>query len=183
MRGLSTKSPTSRACNSTPLVARGGWARHRTVRRSEEGVERHEDSQTPRSGTGSGSGRHHGLRGREAPRRRGGRRDRRGGGRGLVRAGSAADRAALTLCRLRRARAGELGGMGHGDEAVRDALGRQTPMPSSGLRAGRSRTSTNRASPRPWSNGTTSSRLTLRGRFTRSARADRDSRTRCRRGG
>jgi hypothetical protein len=36
--------------------------------------------------------------------------------------GNAADRAALTLCRLRRARAGELGGIRHGDEAVRDAL-------------------------------------------------------------
>ena len=41
--------------------------------------------------------------------------------------GSAADRAALTLCRLRRARAGELGGMGHGDEAVRDALRQANP--------------------------------------------------------
>ncbi len=36
--------------------------------------------------------------------------------------GGAADRAALTLCRLRRARAGELGGILHGDEAVRDSL-------------------------------------------------------------
>jgi hypothetical protein len=36
--------------------------------------------------------------------------------------GNAADRAALTLCRLRRARAGELGGIRHGDEAVREAL-------------------------------------------------------------
>ena len=41
--------------------------------------------------------------------------------------GGAADRAALTLCRLRRARAGELGGMGHGDEAVRDALRQANP--------------------------------------------------------
>lgn len=36
--------------------------------------------------------------------------------------GNAADRAALALCRLRRARAGEKGGPSHGDEAVRDAL-------------------------------------------------------------
>jgi hypothetical protein len=32
------------------------------------------------------------------------------------------DRAALTLCRLRRAKAGERGSPHHGDEAVRDAL-------------------------------------------------------------
>ena len=37
--------------------------------------------------------------------------------------GSEIDRAALALCRLRRARAGELGGHLHGDEAVRTALG------------------------------------------------------------
>jgi hypothetical protein len=37
--------------------------------------------------------------------------------------GSEIDHAALTLCRLRRARAGEKGGPGHGDEAVRLALG------------------------------------------------------------
>lgn len=36
--------------------------------------------------------------------------------------GNEADRAALTLCRLRRARAGERGGPSHGDEAVREAL-------------------------------------------------------------
>ena len=36
--------------------------------------------------------------------------------------GSAVDRAALTLCRLRRARAGLRGGPEHGDEAVRAAL-------------------------------------------------------------
>jgi hypothetical protein len=36
--------------------------------------------------------------------------------------GSAVDLAALTLCRLRRARAGEKGSPGHGDTAVRDAL-------------------------------------------------------------
>jgi hypothetical protein len=36
--------------------------------------------------------------------------------------GGAADRVALTLCRLRRARAGELGGIRHGDEAVRESL-------------------------------------------------------------
>jgi hypothetical protein len=41
--------------------------------------------------------------------------------------GGAADRAALTLCRLRRARAGELGGMEHGDEAVRDVLRQADP--------------------------------------------------------
>ena len=39
-------------------------------------------------------------------------------------AGSEVDRAALTLCRLRRARAGEKGGPHYGDEAVRQALGR-----------------------------------------------------------
>jgi hypothetical protein len=36
--------------------------------------------------------------------------------------GSDVDLAALTLCRLRRARAGEKGGPQHGDEAVRQAL-------------------------------------------------------------
>jgi hypothetical protein len=36
--------------------------------------------------------------------------------------GSDVDRAALTLCRLRRASAGRHGGPGHGDGAVRDAL-------------------------------------------------------------
>jgi len=36
--------------------------------------------------------------------------------------GSDVDLAALTLCRLRRARAGEKGGPNHGDEAVRQAL-------------------------------------------------------------
>ena len=36
--------------------------------------------------------------------------------------GSDVDRAALTLCRLRRASAGQRGGPGHGDAAVRDAL-------------------------------------------------------------
>jgi hypothetical protein len=38
------------------------------------------------------------------------------------RPGSDVDLAALTLCRLRRARAGEKGGPHHGDEAVRAAL-------------------------------------------------------------
>jgi hypothetical protein len=38
------------------------------------------------------------------------------------RPGGDADLAAFTLCRLRRARAGERGGPGHGDEAVRAAL-------------------------------------------------------------
>jgi hypothetical protein len=41
--------------------------------------------------------------------------------------GGAADRAALTLCRLRRARAGELGGPEAGDEAVRAALTAASP--------------------------------------------------------
>ena len=41
--------------------------------------------------------------------------------------GGDADRAALTLCRLRRARAGELGGSAHGDEAVRRVLGQASP--------------------------------------------------------
>lgn len=41
--------------------------------------------------------------------------------------GGRADRAALTLCRLRRARAGELGGSEQGDEAVRRALGQASP--------------------------------------------------------
>jgi hypothetical protein len=39
------------------------------------------------------------------------------------RPGSDVDLAAYVLCRLRRARAGELGGPLHGDEAVRAALG------------------------------------------------------------
>ena len=39
------------------------------------------------------------------------------------RGGSDIDRAALTLCRLRRARAGEKGDSRYGDEAVRAALG------------------------------------------------------------
>ncbi|MGH3134300.1 MAG: hypothetical protein ACRDNY_11270 [Gaiellaceae bacterium] len=38
------------------------------------------------------------------------------------RAGSDIDRAAFTLCRLRRARGGEKGGPQHGDEAVRLVL-------------------------------------------------------------
>jgi hypothetical protein len=41
--------------------------------------------------------------------------------------GSDVDLAALTLCRLRRARAGEKGGPSHGDEAVREALARARP--------------------------------------------------------
>jgi hypothetical protein len=41
--------------------------------------------------------------------------------------GNAVDRAALTLCRLRRARAGEKGSPGHGDTAVREALHEATP--------------------------------------------------------
>src|SRR5688572_18240883 len=41
--------------------------------------------------------------------------------------GGEADLAALTLCRLRRARAGERGGLRHGDEAVRDALSQASP--------------------------------------------------------
>jgi len=41
--------------------------------------------------------------------------------------GGLADRAALTLCRLRRARAGELGSPEHGDEAVRRVLGQASP--------------------------------------------------------
>lgn len=41
--------------------------------------------------------------------------------------GNDADLAALTLCRLRRARAGERGAMQHGDEAVRIALGEASP--------------------------------------------------------
>ena len=43
--------------------------------------------------------------------------------------GSDVDRAALTLCRLRRARAGEKGGPQFGDEAVRLALA-QTASPA-----------------------------------------------------
>jgi hypothetical protein len=38
-----------------------------------------------------------------------------------------ADLAALALCRLRRARAGERSGAAHGDEAVRQALARANP--------------------------------------------------------
>ena len=41
--------------------------------------------------------------------------------------GNEADRAALALCRLRRARSGERGGPQHGDEAVRAALERASP--------------------------------------------------------
>lgn len=41
--------------------------------------------------------------------------------------GGGADRAALTLCRLRRARAGERGTTQHGDEAVRDSLRQANP--------------------------------------------------------
>jgi hypothetical protein len=43
------------------------------------------------------------------------------------RAGTDIDRAALTLCRLRRARGGEKGSPQHGDEAVRLALGSVSP--------------------------------------------------------
>ena len=41
--------------------------------------------------------------------------------------GNQADRAALTLCRLRRAKAGERGGPQHGDAAVREALSEVSP--------------------------------------------------------
>lgn len=41
--------------------------------------------------------------------------------------GSEVDHAALTLCRLRRARAGEKGSPQHGDEAVRIVLHEATP--------------------------------------------------------
>jgi hypothetical protein len=41
--------------------------------------------------------------------------------------GNEADRAALALCRLRRARSGERGGPQHGDDAVRAALERASP--------------------------------------------------------
>lgn len=41
--------------------------------------------------------------------------------------GSEADLAALTLCRLRRARAGEKGSQRVGDESVRDVLGQASP--------------------------------------------------------
>ena len=41
--------------------------------------------------------------------------------------GSAVDRAAFVLCRLRRARAGLHGGPEHGDEAVRAALAEASP--------------------------------------------------------
>jgi hypothetical protein len=43
------------------------------------------------------------------------------------RPGNEADLAALTLCRLRRARAGERGRPQHGDEAVRAALAQASP--------------------------------------------------------
>jgi hypothetical protein len=43
------------------------------------------------------------------------------------RPGNEADIAALVLCRLRRARAGERGGPEHGDEAVRAALAQADP--------------------------------------------------------
>ena len=41
--------------------------------------------------------------------------------------GNDVDRAALTLCRLRRAVAGRGGGPQHGDEAVRNVLAQATP--------------------------------------------------------
>jgi hypothetical protein len=41
--------------------------------------------------------------------------------------GNETDLAALTLCRLRRARAGQLGGPQQGDEAVRAALSEASP--------------------------------------------------------
>ncbi len=41
--------------------------------------------------------------------------------------GNDADRAALSLCRLRRAGAGQSGGPQHGDEAVRRVLAEATP--------------------------------------------------------
>lgn len=41
--------------------------------------------------------------------------------------GNAIDRAALTLCRLRRAMAGAGGRPEHGDEAVRDVLAKASP--------------------------------------------------------
>jgi hypothetical protein len=41
--------------------------------------------------------------------------------------GSTADLAALSLCRLRRARAGQGGGPQHGDGAVREVLGQASP--------------------------------------------------------
>ena len=41
--------------------------------------------------------------------------------------GTAIDEAAVTLCRLRRARSGEKGGPKHGDEAVRQVLGEASP--------------------------------------------------------
>jgi len=44
------------------------------------------------------------------------------------RPGSEVDRVAVTLCRLRRARAGEKGGPRHGDEAVRAVLGEASPQ-------------------------------------------------------
>jgi hypothetical protein len=43
------------------------------------------------------------------------------------RPGNEADVAAFTLCRLRRARAGQWGGPQHGDEAVRAALEEASP--------------------------------------------------------
>jgi hypothetical protein len=48
-------------------------------------------------------------------------------GAGWYEPGGDADRAALTLCRLRRARAGEKGGPQYGDEAVRAALEHASP--------------------------------------------------------
>lgn len=42
-------------------------------------------------------------------------------------AGNDVDRAALTLCRLRRAMAGSGGGPQHGDQAVRDVLAQASP--------------------------------------------------------
>lgn len=44
------------------------------------------------------------------------------------RPGSQVDRVAVSLCRLRRARAGERGGPSYGDEAVRAVLGEASPQ-------------------------------------------------------
>ena len=60
--------------------------------------------------------------------------------------GTDVDRATLNLCRLRRARAGERGGPGAGDEAVRAVLSTASPAARSGSRAARSRIWTRAAS-------------------------------------
>ncbi len=94
--------------------------------------------------------------------------------------GGAADRAALTLCRLRRARAGELGSTRHGDEAVRNSLAQANPDALVWLASRAISFMDESGFPEavePWFDDVGAVRV------SRSGRAGRDSRRRCRRGG